>query len=465
MSGSPRTRAKMVNDHLFADRMARFNPFERRPVVAVAVSGGGDSMALCRLADVWARARGGNVVALTVDHGLRADSADEARRVGTWLSSLGIDHEILLWQGIKPRARLQEAARAARYRLMRAWCRDHGCLHLLVAHTRDDQAETVRMRRERDSGPLGLSGMSACIEFDDVRVLRPLLDADRETLRQYLLALEQPWTEDPSNRNGRFARVRARRFLAENPGDSEAAVEEAIRAGVARKALEMETATLIARCCDIRPEGYAFLDAVELSRAGRATGGLLLGRLLSSIGGRRYPPSGIPVGELLDWLLEKSPGDSSRTLGGSRIVRSHGKALICRESRNLPKPVPISTGQEQAWDGRFALRVSNRFADSITPEIVPLGRSGWSEIVAAEPPPASAPDTLSGAACSSGDSRSRGHTGSPVPGISAERGLRGLSGDRANRFYPPQSHRTARVFPCLTCLGYYLLYSVNAGVP
>ena len=159
----------------FARLMAPFEPFEGAPVVAVAVSGGRDSLALALLAQEWAAARGGRIVGLIVDHALRPESAAEAAATASLLGRHGCEAEILRWSEAKPRAGLQEAARAARYRLLREACRRRGILHLLVAHHADDQAETVAMRAARQSGPDGLAGMSAAVELPEVRLLRPLL--------------------------------------------------------------------------------------------------------------------------------------------------------------------------------------------------------------------------------------------------------------------------------------------------
>ena len=126
--------------------MAAHGPFGREPVIAAAVSGGADSLALCLLADPWVRKRGGRLVALTVDHGLRPGSGEEAGRVGDWLARRGIAHRVLRWRGEKPRRGVQAAAREARYHLLREGCARHGALHLLLAHQREDQAETFVMR-------------------------------------------------------------------------------------------------------------------------------------------------------------------------------------------------------------------------------------------------------------------------------------------------------------------------------
>src|SRR5229473_3936225 len=184
--------------------------FEARPAIAVAVSGGPDSLALILLAQRWARQRGGKTCALTVDHGLRPESAEEARTVAGWLASRAIPHEILVWAGDKPTSGIQEAARYARYRLLAAWCREHGVLHLLTAHHREDQAETYIIRRRAKSGVDGLAGMSAVRELQGCRLVRPLLAAPKARLAALLEAEGQPFLRDPSNLNPAFERARLR---------------------------------------------------------------------------------------------------------------------------------------------------------------------------------------------------------------------------------------------------------------
>jgi tRNA(Ile)-lysidine synthase len=161
-------------------------PFEPAPHIAVAVSGGADSMALALLAARWARQREGRVTGLIVDHGLRPNSAAEAKRVANWLGRRQIDHRILTWRGTKPETGVQTVAREARYGLLIDWCRRHGVLHLLVAHQLEDQAETVVLRLERGSGVDGLAAMPAAIETPWVRILRPLLALTRAELRAFL---------------------------------------------------------------------------------------------------------------------------------------------------------------------------------------------------------------------------------------------------------------------------------------
>ena len=199
-----------LSDDEFAALMAQFAPFEAAPAIAVAVSGGRDSMSLALLASRWAARCGGDLVAITVDHGLRPDSASEARQVGGWLRAHGIRHGVLRWPGPYPSSGIQAAARQARYRLLTDYCRDHAILHLLVGHHREDQAETVWIRHERASGRDGLAAMAPLSEQMHLRLLRPLLDVPRARLSAILDTIGQGWIDDPSNDNTQMARGRLR---------------------------------------------------------------------------------------------------------------------------------------------------------------------------------------------------------------------------------------------------------------
>jgi tRNA(Ile)-lysidine synthase len=167
----------------FAEAMAALGPWEQQPSLAVAVSGGSDSTALALLAANWARDSNATLVCFIVDHGLRAESAIEAQQVRCWLESRGLSAEILSAGGavaVADRGSVQEWARQARYRLLIDACIAHRIPHLLLAHHRDDQVETVLMRMVRGSGLRGMAAMvpSALAPGSGgrVRLLRPLLN-------------------------------------------------------------------------------------------------------------------------------------------------------------------------------------------------------------------------------------------------------------------------------------------------
>jgi tRNA(Ile)-lysidine synthase len=262
--------------------MAPLGRFEARPVLAVAVSGGRDSLALALLAHGWAVAREGRVLALIVDHGLRPESGGEARATLDRLGHIGIAGEILGWAGTKPASGLQQAARDARYRLLFEACRRHGILHLLVAHHAGDQAETIAMRAARRSGPDGLAGMAAVVEHRHARLLRPLLGVSRDRLTATLQARAVGWVDDPSNDDRRFERVRVRQDGSAPPGTgTEPAARAARDRALAATALE---------ALEVGPEGEIALDHTLVSRLDKAIAARLLSRVVQSVAGGDYPP-------------------------------------------------------------------------------------------------------------------------------------------------------------------------------
>lgn len=211
--------------------------------VALAVSGGPDSMALAALVSGWLREKGRVPAhALIVDHGLRPESAAEARRVKGWLEALpGLHPRILRWTGDKPAAAIMEKARAARYRLLEHYCARHEISGLFLAHHRDDQAETVLIRLAKGSGLDGLSGMARARKSGAVTLLRPFLDCPKARLVATCRALGVPFVEDPSNANPAWLRPRlrtAREVLEKEGLDSKRLAQTAARLARARSALD-----------------------------------------------------------------------------------------------------------------------------------------------------------------------------------------------------------------------------------
>ena len=205
-----------------AEVKALFSDFEPFPALVLAVSGGPDSTALMVLAARWRKARksGPALFAVTVDHGLRKEAKREASNAGRLARKLGIAHRTLRWTGTKPKTGLQEAARTARYRLLAEAGRKASASHILTAHTRDDQAETVLIRMSRGSGLTGLAAMTriAPVPGDSegrIMLIRPLLDIPKARLVATLRAAKIAFADDPSNRDPRFTRARLRGLMGE----------------------------------------------------------------------------------------------------------------------------------------------------------------------------------------------------------------------------------------------------------
>jgi tRNA(Ile)-lysidine synthase len=354
----------------FAAALESLARFERRPFVAAAVSGGPDSLALAILADRWAKERGGEACALTVDHGLRPESGAEIARLQGWLRGRGIRHEVLLWAGAKPSSGIEEKARAARYGLLSQWCRRQGCLHLLSAHHREDQRETHLMRARAKSGADGLAAMSGVREIDGCRLLRPLLATPKSRLAATLEAEGQAFISDPSNADPRFerARLRGRAFACDG-----ARLDAEIAAfGRERAARAQERERLLARALAVNPAGFAVVDPGPVSRAPRALGEGFFAAVLATIGVGDYPLRRERVARLLSMLAAEP--ERGRTLGGCRLLAWRGRILVLRELGCASPPLRLDPGSESVWDRRF--RVASRHGAAAGLMIGYLGQAG-----------------------------------------------------------------------------------------
>lgn len=315
--------------------MAPFEPFARERRVAVAVSGGADSMALAFLLSRWGCAQ-----ALIVDHGLRPEAPAEARLATEQLSRLGLPCRTLTLALPRGPA-LSARARAARYGALAAACAEAGLCDLLVGHHAQDQAETVMLRSDRGSGPAGLAGMASVSYLPQVRVLRPLLACPPERLRATLRQAGLRWSEDPSNRDPATARAALRdRIRADNATLAEAR-ETASRMGDARRATEQRIADELGAVASMHPEGFAHLTAGAISAEA-------LSALVWTLSGQPHPPAPAAVRRLLGPALR--PG----TLHGVRVTpagRMGPGWLLVREA--LGAAMPARDGA--LWDGRFKL--------------------------------------------------------------------------------------------------------------
>ena len=227
-----------------SDAKRLFADWKAVPAIVLAVSGGPDSIALMWLAARWRRglSRGPRLVAVTVDHGLRKEAAREARDVKRLARALDVEHRTMRWRGTKPKTGLPAAARIARYELLARAARACGATHVLTAHTRDDQAETLLMRLLRGSGIAGLSAMARQSERDGFLLARPLLHLPKARLIATLSRAKIDFADDPTNRDVNFTRPRIRALLpalAAEGGDARALARLASRLARANAAVEI----------------------------------------------------------------------------------------------------------------------------------------------------------------------------------------------------------------------------------
>ncbi len=353
-----------VSQDEFEISMRRFDPFEARPILAVAVSGGPDSLALAILAQDWARKREGGVLGLIVDHGLRAASAAEARQTKAWLRARQIRGIVLRLRPFAHDTGLQDRARRERYRVLENACRRLGVIHLLLGHHADDQIETIVMREARQSGVIGMAGMAVVRELTDVRILRPLLDFPRARLKALLVKNGQPWIDDPSNRDANFERVRVRAQLAGQ-------TVPYITSSLARRGRESELSRAIAETVSISPYGHAEIDLDLFADLDLEQQCLLLSRVVTTIGGREYAQSEKGLRDHAEKCAKFERGETL-THGGCLVrARAPGTLSVFREWARIDgEQIGHRTGK---WDRRFAID-----GHRCHRPIVPLGSKGWS---------------------------------------------------------------------------------------
>lgn len=329
-----------------------FSGLEGFDRVALAVSGGSDSTAMLYLVQQW-NARQNYKTALTVlsvDHGLRAEAASECMQVAAWCKALKLPHVTLKWLGEKPVSGLQAKARQARYDLMTEWCLAQNVTVLLTAHTADDQAETVVMRRTRTSSLKSLAGIWPSRDWNGVRVMRPLLSARRKELRDFLLAQNSTWIDDPSNSDQRYERVRVRAELAENASAANSAMEAQQLVAAVRDM----AAHWIEAHVNISELGLLCFPRDALATIeGEVADEVLVGLL--QINGASYFPELKQRQSLLSWLQDEN--GARRTLGGLVFAKRRDEILVAREPGRISMlPVTIPLSGEVIWDGRFLVK-------------------------------------------------------------------------------------------------------------
>lgn len=305
--------------------------------VGVALSGGGDSTALLHLC---LRA-GLRVEAVTVDHRLRPESADEAVSVGAMCAALGVRHEIRIWEhGVVP-GNLMDQARRARIGLIADWARSRGIGVVALGHSRDDVAETFLMGLGRAAGLGGLSGLRRDWEDGGVRFHRPLLDAGREELRAWLRSQGIAWVDDPTNENDRFARTRARKALvALGPLGISAERLATVAGNLARVQDALAEQVAAARCSVEERAGALRFDA-GLWSAPAEVQRQVMGAALTWLSGADYVPRAAEVERMRAALAT----GRDATLAGCRARRG----WLMREPRAVGGPRPVG----QVWDGRW----------------------------------------------------------------------------------------------------------------
>ncbi|MDP2080646.1 MAG: tRNA lysidine(34) synthetase TilS [Pseudotabrizicola sp.] len=313
-------------------------------VVGLAVSGGGDSIAMLHLMAAVAQRP---LAVATVDHRLRAEAAAEADQVAQVCAGLGVAHEVLVWSHGAVTGNLMDAARRARYGLLAQWAAARGISAVMVAHTADDQAETVLLGLARAAGLDGLTGMRPSWQQGGVAFHRPFLDATRADLRAYVQRRGLWFVDDPSNDDPGFDRVKMRLALA--------SLHEV---GITAPGLAMVARNLAAVQADLRrlvaeAAGRLVVEragALEIDRAGfAALPGEVARRLVQAgllwLSGADYAPRAEALARMVQALI----GGRGATLWGCRLVHRTSGALLVREPRSAGPEVALGAVWDERW--------------------------------------------------------------------------------------------------------------------
>ena len=314
------------------DLDALFAPVAGAKKLALAVSGGPDSLALLLLANEWTKAPGRpRLVIYSVDHGLRPEAADEVAMVLREAASLNIAARGLRWQGDKPETGVQAAARKARYGMLATAMAEDGAEYLLTAHHLGDQAETVLMRLAHGSGIEGLRGMDRFITVEGCRIFRPLLAVEPETLEMIVAYAGLTPARDPSNGDRHYERVRWRQMMPELEElglDLRRLGDFATRIGDADSLIAAETERAFALLVHLGPDGDAELPHAGIVALNRAVAVRLLGRVLRIVGGDRKPHA-LGALESLHGKLASREALRPTTLHGC-VIQSDGMTISVR---------------------------------------------------------------------------------------------------------------------------------------
>lgn len=349
---------QLASPSFFNAAMQRAGGFETHPTIAIAVSGGADSIALMHFAKFWTDQRGGKCIALTVNHGMRAEAQQEAAFVHTLATSLGMQHHTLNIHLATSSSGLQQQARTKRYEAMEAFCTQHGILHLLTAHHADDNMETLAMHAWRSHSISELQGIPFIRYRPNLRLIRPLLNAQKSDLTQWLTTHYIPWKEDTSNHSDNYERNRLRKALRQFPIPPMQARQFLAHMACANLLVQNDYIARVLQSIRYFPAGYAQLDWSTWQTVPTEYVIRLLLDICHSIGNAKNSPRHHELLNLANRLSD--PTIKSTCLCGLQFARGRKQSwYITRELAHVAPAITLFAHSLDEWDGRMMVQCAD----------------------------------------------------------------------------------------------------------
>ena len=338
-----------------------FDQYVTSQKIAIAVSGGIDSMVLMKISSLSKKIKSNNIHILTINHDLRKGSKEETLFVRKEADKLGLKVCILTWKGKKPKSGIQEKARKKRHNLLFNYCKKNYISDLFFAHHLDDQIENFIFRMFRGSGIVGLTSFSNFSKIDKINLIRPLIETPKSDLLLFAKKQKIEWIEDPSNLNLDFDRVKIRNVLKnfyDSGFDKKLFLKSIRKLKSINEDIESLTKDYITKYIEVYENIYVIIKKEFFSNSPKEIQMRVIKNCISFFAPEQlYSPKDIKIINILNWI-KCNPKVDSKTLGGTLFKKNNNVIILYKEVNKLShiKPVNISKSEFKSWDNRFLVK-------------------------------------------------------------------------------------------------------------
>ena len=338
-----------------------FDQYVTSQKIAIAVSGGIDSMVLMKVSSLSKKIKPKNIHILTINHDLRKGSKEETLFVRKEADKLGLKATVLTWKGKKPKSGIQEKARKKRQNLLFNYCKKNNISDLFFAHHLDDQIENFIFRMFRGSGIVGLTSFSNFSKIDKINLIRPLINTPKSDLLLFAKKQKIEWIEDPSNSNLDFDRVKVRNVLKnfyDSGFDKKLFLKSISKLKSINEDIELLTGDYIANYIEVYENIYVSIKKEFFSNSPKEIQMRVIKNCISFFAPEKlFSPKDIKIINILNWIKCNSKVES-KTLGGTLFKKNNNAIILYKEVNKLShiKPVNISKSEFKSWDNRFLVK-------------------------------------------------------------------------------------------------------------